>query len=79
MSTYQHHAGLMGELLNEKELVEEEKNIYMASVYIEASERIYHGVQLIVGEFQEKTKREYGPSKMRYKERKILIDPIVNS
>ncbi|MDO6445839.1 FapA family protein [Colwellia sp. 1_MG-2023] len=79
MSTYKHHAEIMGELLNEKELVEEEKNIYMASVFIEANERIYHGVQLIVGEFHEKTKREYGPSKMRYKERKIIIDPIVNS
>ena len=79
MTTYKHHAGKMGELLNEKELLEEEKNTYMASVYVEATERIYQGVQLIVGEFHDKTKREYGPSKMSYKERKIIIDPIVNT
>jgi len=69
----------MGKYLNDKEQLEEEKNQYMSSVYIEANERIYHGVQLIVGDFQEKTKREYGPSKMCYKERKIIIDPIVNT
>jgi hypothetical protein len=51
----------------------------MSSVYIEATERIYQGVQLIVGDFQDRTKREYGPSKMIYKERKIHIDPIINS
>jgi uncharacterized protein len=79
MSTYKHHADRMGTLLNEKEFVEEEKNNYMASVFVEASERIYQSVQLIIGEFHDKTKREYGPSKMRYKERKIIIDPIVNS
>ena len=79
MSTYQHHASRLGELLNDKELLEEEKSTYMASVFIEATERIYQGVQLIVGEFHDKTKREYGPSRMRYKERKVIIDPIVNS
>lgn len=79
MTTYKHHAGRMGELLNEKELLEEEKSDYMASVFIEATERIYQGVQLLVGEFHDRTKREYGPSKMRYKERKIIIDPIVNT
>ena len=51
----------------------------MASVYVAATEKLYHGVDMIVGEFHEKTKREYGPSKMKYKERKIIIDPIVNS
>ncbi|GAA6205269.1 FapA family protein [Thalassotalea sp. SU-HH00458] len=79
MSTYKHHAERMGTLLNEKESVEEEKNNYMACVFVEASERIYQSVQLIIGEYHDKTKREYGPSKMRYKERKIIIDPIVNS
>ncbi|MCO4799578.1 MAG: DUF342 domain-containing protein [Colwelliaceae bacterium] len=79
LSTYQFHAGQMGKLLNEKELLEEEKSQYMSSVYIEATERIYHGVQLIVGEFHDKTKREYGPSRMIYKERKVIIDPIVNT
>ncbi len=79
VSTYKHHAGQMGELLNDKELLEEEINQYMCSVYIEANEKIYHGVQLYIGDFHEKTKREYGPSRMRYKERKVFIDPIVNT
>lgn len=79
VSTYKHHAGQMGALLNEKEALEEEIDQYMCSVYIEATEKIYHGVQLFVGDFHERTKREYGPSKMRYKERKVIIDPIVNT
>ncbi|GLX77058.1 hypothetical protein tinsulaeT_03980 [Thalassotalea insulae] len=79
MSTYKHHATQMGSYLNDKELLEEEINQYMMAVYIEATERIYHGVQLYVGKYHEKTKREYGPSRMRYKERKVIIDPIVNT
>ncbi len=79
VSTYKHHANQMGGYLSDKELLEEEINQYMMSVYIEATERIYHGVQLYVGQFHEKTKREYGPSRMHYKERKVIIDPIVNT
>jgi len=79
ISTYKYHANQMGEVLNEKEALDEEIQKYMNSVYIEATERIYHGVQLIVGDFHDKTKREYGPSKMIYKERKIVVDPIVNT
>lgn len=79
ISTYKFHANRLGEILNEKEALEEKIQQYMTSVYIEATEKIYHGVQLIVGDFQDRTKREYGPSKMRYKERKVIIDPIVNN
>ena len=79
ISTYKFHANRMGEILNEKENFEEKLQTYMASVYIEATEKLYHGVQLIVGDFQDKTRREYGPTKMNYKERKIHFDPIVNT
>mgnify|MGYP000157645733 FL=1 len=79
ISTYKFHANRMGEILNEKETFEEKLQTYMASVYIEATEKLYHGVQLIVGDFQDKTRREYGPTKMNYKERKIHFDPIVNT
>jgi len=79
ISTYKFHANRMGEILNEKETFEEKLQTYMASVYIEATEKLYHGVQLIVGDFQDKTRREYGPTKMNYKERKIHLDPIVNT
>ena len=78
-STYKHHANQMGAILNEKEKTEHQLQAYMSSVYIAATERIYQGVELIVGDFRDKTKREYGPSKMIYKERKIHIDPIINS
>jgi len=78
-STYKHHANEMGAILNEKEKIEHQLQTYMSSVYIAATERIYQGVELIVGDFHDKTKREYGPSKMIYKERKIHIDPIINS
>lgn len=79
ISTYKYHANRMGEVLNEKADHEEEIQQYMDSVFIEATEKLYQGVQLIVGDFQDKTKREYGPSKMVYKERKIIVDPIVHT
>ncbi|MGB1262381.1 MAG: DUF342 domain-containing protein [Cognaticolwellia sp.] len=77
MSTYQHHAKNMGKYLTEKETLEEALQTYMCSVYVEANEKVYQGVQVAVGEFHERTRREYGPSRLFYKERKIHIDPIV--
>ena len=62
-----------------KETFENTLQAYMASVYIEATEKIYHGVKLIVGDYHDKTRREYGPTRMNYKERKIHFDPIVNT
>lgn len=79
VSNYQYHANQMGEVLNEKEVLENSFQVYMTSVYIEATEKLYHGVELIVGDFNDRSRREYGPSKMLYKERKILIDAIVNT
>jgi len=79
VSTYQFHAKQMGEILLEKDKVEELKQAYMAEVYVEATERIYQGVQLNIGDFNERTKREHGPTKMLYLERRIHLDPIVHS
>lgn len=79
LSTYQHHAKEMGKHLSNKEATEETLQEYMTSVYVEATEKVYHGVQLYVGEFHDKTRREYGPSRLIYKERKIHVDPIVNT
>jgi uncharacterized protein (DUF342 family) len=79
MSTYQYHAKNMGQLLFDKESIETTLQEYMTSVYVEANEKVYHGVQVHIGEFHEKTRREYGPSKIAYKERKIHIDPIVST
>ena len=79
ISTYQFHAKRMGEALLEKEALEKTIQDYMASVYVEATEKLHHGVQLIIDSFNDRTRREYGPTKMTYKERKIHIDPIVNT
>ena len=79
VSTYQFHANRMGEILNEKEQQEKTIQSYMESVCIEATEKLYHGVQIIVGDFNDRSRREYGPSRMIYKERKIHIEPIVNT
>ena len=49
ISTYKYHANRMGGVLNEKEALDEEIKLYMASVFIEATDKIYKGVQLIVG------------------------------
>ncbi|MCJ8320061.1 MAG: FapA family protein [Colwellia sp.] len=79
VATYRHHAKLMGVVLEEKQELEDKLQEYMSSVYIEATEKLYHGVELIVGDFNDRSRREYGPSRMIYKERKIHIDPIVNT
>ena len=79
ISTYQFHAKRMGEILFEKEEHENTVQAYMESVSIEATEKLYHGVQFILGDINDRTRKEYGPSKMTYKDRKIHIDPIVNT
>ena len=79
ISTYQFHAKRMGEILLEKEDLEKTIQTYMESVYIEATEKLYHGVQLIVGDFNDRSRREYGPSRIIYKERKVHIEPLVNT
>lgn len=79
ISTYQFHAKNLGEILLEKEAHEKATLDYMEGVYVEATEKLYHGVELIVGDFHDRSRREYGPSKMIYKERKIHIDPIVHT
>lgn len=79
ISTYQFHAKRMGEALLEKEALEIATQDYMASVYVEATEKLHHGVQLIIDSFNDRTRREYGPTRMIYKDRKIHIEPIVNT
>lgn len=79
ISTYQFHANRMGEILLEKEKNEITTQEYMESVYVEATEKLYHGVQMIVGDYNDRSRREYGPSKFIYKERKIHIEPLVNT
>ncbi|WDD97933.1 DUF342 domain-containing protein [Thalassomonas actiniarum] len=79
VATYQFHAKRMGELLQEKQTLEQAIQDYMAKVYVEATEKLYHGVELTIGDFSDRSKREYGPSKMLFKDRKIHIEPIVHS
>ncbi len=79
VTTYKFHAKKMGSLLTEKESVEELLQSYMQGVYVEATEKLYQSVELIVGDFHDRSRREYGPSKMIYKERKIHIDAIVHT
>jgi uncharacterized protein (DUF342 family) len=76
-ATYQIHSTRMGEMLVTKSDIEHNLQDYMHGVYIEANEKLYHGVEMTVGEFHDRSRREYGPSKMIYNERKIIIDPIV--
>jgi uncharacterized protein (DUF342 family) len=79
VSTYQFHAKRMGEYLLEKEAIEKTTQNYIESVYIEATEKLNHGVQLIIDSFNDRTRREYGPTRMIYKDRKIEFSPIIHS
>ena len=69
----------MGEYLLEKEAIEKTTQNYIESVYIEATEKLNHGVQLIIDSFNDRTRREYGPTRMIYKDRKIEFSPIIHS
>ncbi|TPH16723.1 FapA family protein [Litorilituus lipolyticus] len=79
VASYQVHAKEMGIILEEKASLETNLQDYMCSVYILANEKLYHGVEMIVGDFHDRSRREYGPSKMRYYERKIHIEALVHS
>lgn len=78
VTNYKYHIDKLASLTFEKESLDEVLQEYMNNVSVEANEKVYHGVQVIVGEFQEKTRREYGPSRFSYKERKVHITPLVS-
>ncbi|RHW75642.1 DUF342 domain-containing protein [Colwellia sp. RSH04] len=79
ISSYQAQAKEMGIIQEEKDSLETNLQEYMCSVFILANEKLYHGVEMIVGDFHDRTRREYGPSKMRYFERKVHIEALVHS
>ncbi|WP_440875724.1 DUF342 domain-containing protein [Thalassotalea sp. PLHSN55] len=79
VTTYKFHAGKLAEDLQEKAMLEDLLQEYMGQVFVEATEKLYHGVELVVGDFRDRSRREYGPSKMKYSERKIHIEPIVHT
>lgn len=79
VSTYRYHADLMGQGLNKKEALEKNLQEYMTSIYIEATDKLYHGVELNLGDYHDRSRREHGPSKMIYNERKIHIEPIIHT
>jgi uncharacterized protein (DUF342 family) len=79
VSSYQFHAKRMGEKLLEKDLLEKATQEYMESIYIEATEKLHHGVQLIIDSFNDRSRREYGPSKIIYRDRNIHIEPLIKT
>ena len=77
--TYQHHSAILGDILVELEQAEEEFVQAQHQLKVEATEKLYHGVEVFIGDFYERSRREYGPSRLIYDKRKVIIDPIVNS
>lgn len=78
VTAYKQHAKLMGELLLQKQAQEASIQDYLNNTFVEAREKLFQGVEVHLGELCERSKREYGPSRMRYQDRKIIVDPIVN-
>ncbi|MFT6918586.1 MAG: hypothetical protein ACJA2G_001205 [Cognaticolwellia sp.] len=78
ISTYNYHTEKMAEFSAEKESYKEKLQEDMTSGSVEASEKVYHGVQVIIGECHDKTRREYGPSRFIYKDQKVHIEPLVS-
>ena len=79
VSTYQHHAKKMGEFVINKRSLDEDFKKYINNIHVEATEKFFHGVQVTIGEHKERTKREYGPSRIKYKNREVIIDPITST
>ncbi len=77
-NTYLHHNKLLANLLEKKQQAEQALQTYMEHIFVAATEKAYQGVEMHIGDYFERTKREYGPSRMIYKERKVIIDPIIN-
>ena len=78
ISTFHHHTKKMTEFSADKESYTEKLQEYMTSGSVEANEKLYQGVQVIIGECHEKTRREYGPSRFIYKDQKVHIEPLVS-
>jgi uncharacterized protein (DUF342 family) len=78
ISTYRYHAKKMAEFSADKESYKEQLQEYMTSGSVEASEKVYSGVQIIIGEHHDKTRREYGPSRFIYQNQKVHIEPLVS-
>ena len=76
VTTYQLHAKRMAEILIDKEKVEKQQQEFIATVYLEANDKLFQSVEITIEDATERTKREYPPSIMRYQDRKIIIDPI---
>ncbi len=77
-NTYVHHTNELVSLTEEKHQIEIQMQLYMEEVFVEGTEKVYHGVQMKIGDYIERTKRVYGPVRLRYFERKVLIDPIIH-
>ena len=78
ISTYRYHTKKMAEFSADKESYKEKLHEYMTSGSVEASEKVYPGVQVIIGECHDKTRREYGPSRFIYQDQKVHIEPLVS-
>ncbi len=76
INNYQYGVKEVNAFKRKKDTLDSKLQEYMSSVYIEATEKMHHGVELIIGDFNKRTNREYVPSKMIYRERKIFIDPV---
>ncbi|MFT5528929.1 MAG: hypothetical protein ACI9C0_000598 [Alteromonadaceae bacterium] len=79
ITTNQFHNDKIAEILEEKRRLEENSQKYMSSICVEATEKLYHGVVFTAGDFYERSRREYGPSRVIYKDRLIHIEPIVHN
>jgi uncharacterized protein (DUF342 family) len=78
ISTYRYHTKKMAEFSADKESYKEQLQEYMTSGSVEASEKVYPSVQVIIGECHDKTRREYGPSRFIYQDQKVHIEPLVS-
>jgi len=79
ITNFKFHSNKKRKILEEKITLDTKSQKYISNVYVEATDKLYHGVELIVGNLRDRSRREHGPSRMICKEYKIHIDPIINT
>jgi uncharacterized protein (DUF342 family) len=77
IAAYQLHAKRMGDIMVHKDNMEQRLERFMSGIMVEATDTLYEGVEVFIGEYTDKSRRRYGPSRMIYQDRKIIIDAIV--
>ncbi len=74
--TFEKHKKIQKHLLAKGKALENKQKELLVNSKIEVKDRIYSGIDFVIGSEKTRTKREHGPSKVLLQEGKLRIDPL---